>query len=263
MNDATDGTNIPRGLPWVGKFSVLSIAHRGFSGAAPENTLASFKKAMEVGADMIELDGHLSKEGEVVVIHDDTVDRTTNGKGRVAEYTVRELKQLDAGSWFGSQYADQKIPTLKEVLELTHDRVPLIIELKREESGLNTIGDLADRSLQEVEKAGMFNQVLFTSFDLSAIERIREKNPRVLVGLNYGKPWHSPQEIPGGKWLPILACPSRILTKVNISNAKQQGKKIFVWTLNTEEEMERFLRLGVDGIVTNHPDRLIKILQTR
>ena len=89
-------------LPWAAKFPVLAIAHRGFSGAAPENTLAAFKKAMEVGSDMIELDVHLSKDGQVVVIHDDTLKRTTGGNGKVADFNLQELKQLDAGKWFGS-----------------------------------------------------------------------------------------------------------------------------------------------------------------
>jgi glycerophosphoryl diester phosphodiesterase len=259
----TNKINIQRELQWTGKFPVLVIGHRGFSAVAPENTLASFKKAMEVGVDMIELDAHLSKDGQVVVIHDDTLNRTTNGNGKVISYTLNELKQLDAGSWFGSHYSGERIPTLKEVLKLTYGEVPLCIELKGGDLGPYTLKDLADRSLQEVEKAGMLSQVLFASFDLSAIERIREKNPSIPVALIYSKSWGSPQEVTGGSPIPVLSFRDTVLTQTNASKAWQQGIKVFVWTLNAEEHMEHFIKMGVDGIITDYPDRLIKILQRR
>jgi glycerophosphoryl diester phosphodiesterase len=175
-------------IPWPGKYPVLAIAHRGFSGAAPENTLAAFKRAMEVGSDMIELDVHLSKDGQVVVIHDDTLKRTTSGMGKVADFSLQELKRLDAGKWFGSRFFGEKIPTLNEVLELTRGKIPIHIELKEGDLGRYTITDLADRSLEEVEKAGLLDQVLFGSFNLSAVDRIREKQPRLPVALIYNKP---------------------------------------------------------------------------
>ena len=247
----------------VGKYPVLVIAHRGFSGTAPENTLIAFKKALDLGVDMIELDVHLSKDGEVVVIHDDTLNRTTNGKGKVAEFTLKELKQLDAGSFLSPQFSAETIPTLKEVLQLVGGRAALIIELKKGEGSRYTLIDLADRAFQEAEKMGMLNQVLFVSFELSAIERIRERNPRVPVALNYGKDWNFPAEITGGKPIPILSCRAGVLNQSNLSRAHKQGIRVFAWTLNTEEEMKQFLNMGIEGIITDHPDRLIKILQKR
>ncbi len=248
---------------WLGKFPVMVIAHRGFSGAAPENTIAAFKKAIDLGVDMIELDVHLSQDGQVVVIHDDTLNRTTNGKGKVARYTLNELKQLDAGSWFGSQFSEEKIPTLKEVLELVRGQVLLNIELKEGDLGQYTMKDLADRSLQEVERTGMLNQVLFASFDPSAIERIREKNPSISVALIYSKAWSFLHEATGGRPIPVLSCRGTVLTQTNASQARQQGIKVLVWTVNTEEHMEHFLNMGIDGMITDYPDRLIRILQTR
>jgi glycerophosphoryl diester phosphodiesterase len=250
-------------LPWSGKFPVWMVAHRGFSGGAPENTLAAFKKAIEIGSDMIELDVHLSKEGQVVVIHDDTLNRTTNGNGKVASYTLNELKALDAGSWFGSQFSGERIPTLKEVLELTHGRVLLCIELKEGDLGQYALKDLADRSFQEVEKAGMLSEVLFASFNLSAIERIREKDPSIPVALIYSKSWGSPEEATEGRPISVLSCHGKVLTQTNISKAHQQGVVVFVWAINTEEDMEYCLNMGVNGIITNHPDRLMRILQKR
>jgi glycerophosphoryl diester phosphodiesterase len=250
-------------IPWAGKFPVLAIAHRGFSSAAPENTLAAFKKAIEAGSDMIELDVHLSKDGQVVVIHDDTLKRTTSGIGKVSDFSLQELKQLDAGKWFGSRFFGERIPTLKEVLELTRGKIPIHIELKEGDLGRYTITDLADRSLDEVEKAGLVDQVLFGSFSLSAVDRIREKHPRLPVALICNKTWDLPQDATGGRPIPILSSSGKVLNQANASKARQQGMKVFVWTLDKEEHMEQFLNVGVDGIITNHPDKLIKILQKR
>jgi glycerophosphoryl diester phosphodiesterase len=181
----------------------------------------------------------------------------------VADYTLSELKQLNAGSWFGSQFSGEKIPTLKEVLELVRSQIVLTFELKQGDLGEYRMKDLADRSLQEVERAGMTNQVVFASFDPSAIDRIREKNPRAPVALIYSKSWSFLHEATGGRPIPLLSCRGTALTQTNVFQAREQGTKVFVWTVNTEEHMERFLNMGVDGIVTDYPDRLIKILQTR
>ncbi len=249
--------------PWVGKYQILVIAHRGFSGNAPENTLTSFKRAMEAGSDVIELDVHLSKEGEVVVIHDDTLDRTTNGKGKVVDYTLKELKQFDAGLWFGNQFSGEKIPTLEEVLGLARGRIRINIELKREGLGNYSVGDLANQALQEVQKMGMEEQVLFSSFDPSPLKRMREDHPRIQVAFLYNKDWNSPEEILGGSSFSILTCRKSVLNSSNISKAHQEGIKVNVYTLNTEEEMQQFLKIGVDGIITDYPDRLINVLQKR
>jgi len=263
LSCSTHKSDVLLGLPRSGKFPVLVIAHRGFSGVAPENTIAAFKKAIDLGVDMIELDVLLSKDGQIVVIHDDTLNRTTNGKGRVTDYTLDELKQLDAGSWFGTQFSGEKIPTLKEVLELTRGKMFLNIELKKGDLGRYTMMDLADRSLQEVEEVGMLNQVVFASFDPSAIDRILEKNPKIPVALIYNQSWTFPQEVTGGRSISVLSCSGKVLTQTNISKTHQQGMKIIAWTLNTEEHMQHFLNMGVDGIITDYPDRLIKILQKR
>ena len=250
-------------IPWTGKFPIFAISHRGFSGAAPENTLAAFKKAIEAGSDMIELDVHLSKDREVVVIHDDTLKRTTTGNGRVADFNLQELRKLDAGFWSGSQFRGEKIPTLKEVFELARGKILLHIELKEGDLGRYNLIDLTDRTLEEVERAGMLDQVLFGSFNLPAVDRVREKYPQLPVALIYNKPWNLPQDAMGERPLPILSCSGTVLNQANLSKAHEQGIKVFVWTLDTEAHIEHFLNIGVDGIITNYPDRLIKILQKR
>ena len=248
---------------WTGKFPVLVTAHRGFSGDAPENTLAAFKKAMEVGSDMIELDVRFSKDGQIVVMHDDTLDRTANGRGKVSDYTLKELKQFDAGSWFAPQFSGEHIPTLVEVLELAKGKIRVNIEIKDESLGRYKITDLADRALQEVKKAGMEDQVIYVSFYPVALERIQERDSRLWVGLLYHRPWNSLHEVTGGKSFPVLGLRNSYLTKGKIDKIHQQGMKVNVYTVNSEEEMEQFIRWGVDGIITNHPDRLIKILQKK
>jgi len=263
MASSNCGAEELAGIPWTGKFPVFTIGHRGFSGAAPENTLASFKKAIELGADMIEFDVLLSKDGQVVVIHDDTLNRTTNGTGKVSDHILEELKQLSAGSRFGSQFFGETIPTLKEVLELTRGKIVLHIELKQGDLGKYTMVDLADRSFDEVEKAGMLNQVLFGSFDLSAIDRIRQRNPKLPVALIYNKAWNAPQDAFGQRPIPVLSSSGTFLKEDNMARAHQAGVKVFVWTVNMEEQIEHVLNLKVDGIISNYPDRVIKILQKR
>jgi len=248
---------------WTGRFPVVVIAHRGFSGAAPENTLAAFSKAIETGCDMIEMDVQLSRDGEVVVIHDDTLDRTTNGKGKVSQHTLQDLKTFDAGLWFSPQFTGERIPALKEVLKLTRGKIPLAIELKKGDLGQYTIFDLVDRTFAEVEKAACLGQVVFSSFDRTALERILERNSRIPVAYIYNKPWNSPLELAGKYPIPILSCRQTVLTKDNLMKAHQAGFKVNVWTVDTEPEMELLLDLGVDGIITNHPDRAIKVLKKR
>lgn len=244
------------------KFPVIVIAHRGFSGIAPENTLLSFEKSIDAGVDFIELDVRLSKDGHVVVIHDDTVNRTTNGKGNVADFMLKELKEFDAGSWYHKSFSSQKIPTLDEVFKLTGDRVLINIELKATNLGKNYDSkDLADITLNIVRKAEMLNKVLFSSFDESTLERITERSPEARVALLYNKPWNHPGDVTSGKKFKILNCRKSVLNAQNILNAHSKGVIINVYTVNTEEEMKKFIEWKVDGIITDYPDILINILK--
>jgi glycerophosphoryl diester phosphodiesterase len=246
---------------WTGKFPVMVIAHRGFSGAAPENTLAAFRKGIEIGSDLIELDVHLSRDGEIVVIHDETLERTTNGKGRVADYTLNALKKLDAGSSFAPQFAGEKIPTLKEVLDLAKGRVLINIEIKNPTHPRYSITELAEKTLREAENAGMIDQLIFSSFNPASLEWIGKEEPRVLTALLFHRPWSSLRDIPGSQEYSVLNLRNIHLTQAKVAEVKKAGKRINVYTVNPEEEIRQFVDWGVDGIITNYPDRLIKILQ--
>lgn len=248
---------------WGGKYPLLVIAHRGFSGAAPENTLAAFRKGIEIGSDMIELDVHLSRDGEIVVIHDETLERTTNGKGMVVDQGLKELKKLDAGSSFGPQFAGEKIPTLKEVLDLAKGRVPVNIEIKNPTHGKYPIEDLTEKVLREVNRAGMLERVIFSSFNPAALQEIERKEPKAWVAFLFHRPWKSLGDIPGSQEYSVLNLRNIHLTREKVAEIKKAGKRINVYTVNSEEEIRQFVDWGVDGIITNHPDRLIKILPRR
>ena len=246
---------------WNGKYPLMVIAHRGFSGAAPENTLSAFQKAIEIGSDMVELDVQLSKDGKLVVIHDETLERTTNGRGRVTDSTLKELKALDAGSWFGARFSGEKIPTIRDVLDLAKGRVLVNIEIKHPNHGLYSITELADQALKETKNAGMVSGVIFSSFNPEALEWIKKIEPRARVAVLYNHPWSALTEVTGGKDYRVLNLRKSHVTKDKIIKIHDQGMKTNVYTVNSEEEMEQFVRWKVDGIISNHPDRLIRILE--
>jgi glycerophosphoryl diester phosphodiesterase len=246
---------------WKTRFPVLVIAHRGFSAEAPENTLTAFRRAIAAGSDVLELDIHLSKDHELVVVHDRTLERTTNGQGRVADFTLKELKNLEAGLWMGPQFSGERIPALKEVLELAQGRIGVNIEIKNPSLGQYAIREIADRALQEVKRAKMLEVILFSSFNPLALERIQALEPGARVALLCDKDWNSIKEVTGGKSWPALNLRKDFLTQEKIARIHQEGMKINVYTVDAEEEMEQFIRWGIDGIITNHPGRLIKILE--
>ncbi len=247
---------------WTGKFPIMVVAHRGFSGAAPENTLAAFQKGIDIGSDMIELDVHLSRDGELVVIHDETLERTTNGKGMVADHTLKDLKKLDAGSSFGAAFAGERIPTLKEVLDLAKGRVLVNIEIKNPTHQRYSITELAERTLREVEKAEMSAKVIYSSFNPVSLEWIQAKEPRAWTAFLFHRPWSSLRDIPGGREYSVLNLRNIHLTREKVAEIKKAGKRINVYTVNSEDEIKQFVDWGVDGIITNYPDRLIRVLKS-
>ncbi len=248
---------------WPTKYSIMVIAHRGYSGEAPENTLAAFKKAIEVGSDMIELDIHFSRDRQIVVIHDETLERTADGLGRVAEFTLAELKKFDAGFWFSPEFKGERIPTLAEVLHLAKGKILVNIEIKSPSHGLYSVTELAEQALKEVQKMGMLEEVIFSSFNPLALEKIRELAPRAYVAILYHREWNFIAEITRGKSFEVLNLRKDFLNKEKIDRIKGLGMLVNVYTVNEEEELRRFVEWGVNGIITNYPKRLIKILQQK
>lgn len=238
----------------------LNFAHRGASGESPENTLAAFWLAAELGADGIELDVHLSKDGEVVVIHDFSLERTTNGHGLVRDRTLAELKQLDAGSWFDPSFVGQGIPTLQEVIDLLGHRLRLNIEVKP--AGLLD-NELVSAVVRTVEENQILDRAIISSFNPLALWRVKQLNPRVSVGL-----LHAPdQPLPLRRaWLHRLIRLDAVHPHHTMANevymrwARRNGYRVHPWTCDDPGEMERLIGEGVDLIITNRPGLLRQVL---
>lgn len=235
----------------------LVIAHRGDSKNAPENTLSSFKRAVDVGSDGIELDVQLSKDGYLVVIHDERVDRTTDGIGYVKDYTLKELKRLSAGIKFGRNYMNEKIPTLAEVFELLGNKSILVnIEIK---SGLISYPGIEEKLVNCVFDYNFEDLVLISSFNHYSLKTVKEIEPRLNIGLLYEcglvEPWHIANRMHAYSLHPFYV---NIIPEV-VKGCKSNNVKLFPWTIDDEELMKNMIRLGVDGIITNDPSKLIDL----
>ncbi len=242
------------------------IAHRGFSGVAPENTLAAVRKAIDVGADMFELDVLLSKDGRVVVIHDDTLERTTDGEGPVSTRTLEELRALDAGSWFNPEFAGERIPTLEETLELAKDRILVNIEIKTEAVTDQAHGGIVDKTLELVRRLDMMDQIVVSSFDPRALAHARELEPGVKTASLYNAELQedlSPEEVMAEVASNGFNLSRKQVDESIVEACHQLERPVAVYTVNEINEMERILDLGADAIFTDYPDRLLEVLGNR
>jgi glycerophosphoryl diester phosphodiesterase len=229
------------------------FAHRGSSLYAPENTLAAFELAISQNADAIELDAKLCADGEVIVFHDQTVERTSDGSGNVLDLPLAALKELDAGSWFNTQFRNEVIPTLGEVFELMGRKVFINIELTNYASPRD---DLPDKVAELVLRYGLQNSVLFSSFNPMALRRIHRHIPDVPLGL-LALPgfWGAWARSCLGKWVPYQALhPAVGDTSLKlIQKQHQRGYRVYVWTVNTPVKMQQLFEWEVDGIFTDDP----------
>ncbi|MBN2411259.1 glycerophosphodiester phosphodiesterase [candidate division KSB1 bacterium] len=229
------------------------IAHRGASGYAPENTLAAFNKAVNMGADAVELDVQLTLDEQVVVIHDPTLDRTTDFTGNVCDFYLKDLQKADAGFWFSGEFRNEKIPTLQEVLDAVRGRLQLNIEIKDTEEHL-TIVENVIRILKDNE----FDHVFISSFSKEIIELVKEKNASLKTG--YLFEFKLLKHVFEGDW-EYLCASHTLVNEEFVRKARDAGKEVFAWTVNKPHEMDRMIGLGVDGIITNYPDILKKMLR--
>jgi glycerophosphoryl diester phosphodiesterase len=239
----------------------LIFGHRGASAYAPENTLIAFQRALELGADGVELDVTLSADGVPVVIHDDTVDRTTDGHGRVNALTLEELKQFDAGHKFNAAFAGERIPTLREVFEQWATRAPrpaINIELKKDLTPGKT---LAARVVELIHHAGWAQDVIVSSFDFANLRRTRALDANLRLGALYVLAWRRLELHRTLTELQLAAMhpPHDWLTAKEIRRFQAQGYQVNTWTVNSEAALRRLCEAGVDGLITNYPDRAVKI----
>lgn len=232
--------------PWV-------IAHRGASGHAPENTLAAFERAVELGATFIETDLHLTRDARFVAIHDRTLERTTNGRGAVRDFTLAQLRELEAGLWYDRKYMGERIPTIEEILAFgrNHD-VVFYLELKYEAAwGMHhaLVG-----ALRNPEDAA---RTIVISFDPGTLEGLRKLDASIMTGLLTEE--NHPDAV--GAALGVGArqlCPrSSLITPEMVEQAHRSDLHVATWTVNRPEEMRSVMAAGVDGVMTDFPDLLL------
>lgn len=238
------------------KIEPLAVAHRGAAGVAPENTMTSFKTAYEQDCDAIELDVHLTFDQEIVVCHDDTVNRTTNGKGRIRALTLDQIRQLDAGSWRDLQFTGEKIPRLSEVLEWLPLDIGLNIELKDSAGGM-----LETQVINMVRKFDRMESVLFTSFDHKMLYRLKKQAPEAKIGLVYGAKLLNPMQLVQDFGLEVFSLhPNyRMIDKADVETLKQHGLQVFVWTVNQANDIQQMKEIKVSGIISDYVSRVKEI----
>ncbi len=231
------------------------VAHRGASGHAPENTLAAFRRAVELGARFIETDLQLTRDSRFVALHDATVDRTTNGHGPVHRLTSAQLRELDAGSWFGPEFAGEKIPTLDEILAFAREfDVVFYLELKAGEAwGLEHAVVAALRDAQEEARA------VILSFDSGMLASIRRTDATMMTGYLFDQPQADVIERAMQVGARQLAPRGDLVTRELVAQARRADLHVVTWTINDPAHMRALIAAGIDGIMTDYPDRLIRI----
>lgn len=242
------------------------IAHRGNSGPSPENTRLAIEQAIALDVDMVEVDVHLSRDGVPVLVHYPTLERTTNGNGRVHDHTVAELKQLDAGSWKGDRFAGEPILTLTEVLELARHRVPLNLDLKTLKA--------VQAVITAVREMDMLDQVVITGCTRRCVKKIRAQEPTLMVLLNLSQSMellaqHGPAPLFRQAYLAQTRNAGAVGININhiylnrefTTAVHQAGLSVWTWTVDDERRFQELLDLGVDSITTNWPERMRPVMK--
>ncbi|MEQ8169566.1 MAG: glycerophosphodiester phosphodiesterase family protein [Candidatus Eremiobacterota bacterium] len=241
-----------------GKEKTLSIAHRGGADIRPENTMSAFENAINIGADYIELDVHLSKDGVPVVIHDSGLERTTDGKGKVEDKTLEELKKLDCGKWFSEEFRGEKISALEEVMELVKGKIKLAIEIKN----CKDLDDgIEEKIITLAGNHDMLQDIIIISFSYDRIKKVNELDGSITTGFLYGgsKRDVCKMAIDAGidyicpHWMPV--------TEELIKEAHSYNLRVNIWTVNNPALMKKFIDMGADAITTDRPDYLLEELK--
>ena len=243
------------GVPTVPPPTFMNIAHRGASAYAPENTFAAFDKALALGADHVEMDVHFSSDGHIVVIHDDTVDRTTNGSGTVAAMSLDQLGSLDAGSWFSTDYGGQRIPTLGGILERYKGKLRFDIEIKAQVKGLSqSTADL-------VRGHGVTDSVTIVSFQQACLDELMAYAPELPAGWLVREVDDSIPAQAESMGLTLLCPHADFVTRELVDDLHQRGFVVRAWGAENEEMMRRVVDAGADGLTVNFPDKLAEYLE--
>ncbi|MFL0252241.1 glycerophosphodiester phosphodiesterase [Clostridium neuense] len=235
---------------------VLNIAHRGFSGAYPENTMLAFRKAVEIGADGIETDLQMTKDGVIVICHDEKLDRTTDGSGLIKEYTYDELLKFDAGIKYREAFKGERIPTIDEFFDYVKDK-NIFINLELKNSIINYEG-LEKRVIDKIYEYKLEKSVILSSFNHYSMVKVKEYDHNIKTGLLCAATLYNP-----GKYVKDAGADAyhpffpSVMDKSIVAEIKSEGIMINTYTVNKIEYMDKLISLGIDGIITNYPDKLI------
>lgn len=235
----------------------IIYAHRGASGTAPENTMAAFRKAVAIGAQGIECDVQMTKDGKLVICHDETLNRTSNGKGFIKDMTYEEIRSLDAGSWFAEGYTGERMPLLEELLDLVkRSGIYLNIELK---NGIVQYEGLEDKVVDLVRSFELRDRTIFSSFNHYSVYDVKKKYPELNTGALYMEGLYQPW-----KYLKELGCdcahPYYLAAKPEITgDLRRNGIAVNVFTVDDPKTAQMLIKSGVEGIITNYPERMIEI----
>ncbi len=235
----------------------LVVAHRGASRAAPENTLAAFREALDRGADAVELDVQRTSDGHLIIVHDATLERTTDGRGPVARHSLAALKKLDAGRWFNERFAGERLPTLEEAAAAIDKRAGLFVEIKQ--------GPVFDDKIEAaiarvIEERGLVEWCEVSSFDHSSVRRMKTLLPAVPGGILYDAMLIDPFGAARLAQADALHPGWPMVTPDLVTEAHRRGLAVAVWTVNDEDVIAELARLGVDAIVTDVPDVARRVL---
>lgn len=233
------------------------LGHRGAMGLAPENTLPSFRKAIEASADGVEFDVQLSADGVPVVIHDEKVDRTTDGRGKVNELSVRELEKLDAGRFFSDKFVETRLPLLKEVLEVIQGMDIINLELK---NGNVRYEGMEEKVIEMTREFGVFDKTVFSSFNHYSLKKLKEIEPAARTGVLYMagiyQPWEYARKLGAEAIHPYYAA---VVPDI-VEECHKQEMAVNVFGVNESETIRKLLMMGVDAIITDYPGRAREIL---
>lgn len=236
----------------------LNFAHRGASGYCPENTMAAFVKGLELGANGIETDVQMTADGRLVLIHDETLDRTTNGAGRVMDLSWDEIRTKDAGSWFGSEFHGSSVPVIEELFELAKDRdVILNVELK---NNLNPYHGMEEALVRSIREFGLESQVIVSSFNHYSLAHFKKLAPDMRTAILYSAILHEPWTYAASIGADALHPPYRAVTAEWVKEAGKRGTVYHPYTVNDIATMQTLIDMGVAGIITDYPDRLAALI---
>ncbi|MGA9117015.1 MAG: glycerophosphodiester phosphodiesterase family protein [Bacteroidota bacterium] len=240
----------------------LVIAHRGSSGLAPENTLASFRRAVEEGAHMVELDVRMTRDFFLVVYHDPDIRRTTNGEGTIWEYSLQELRAFDAGAWFDLRFKGERIPTLRQVMELLPPGVDLNIEVKTDGDPRTKLA-FEEACILAVMEKRLEARTLVSSFDHAYLKRFHHLFPSIataaLVLPDVGA-GHLPSRLAASLGVRAFISPLSGLTPHLVEDAHTHGLPVACYTVNTPKDLGRARSLGVDAVITDFPGRMAELV---